>query len=155
MVAEKIIYKTHPHFLSYFFYYLGGFLIIFLGIFSPIFGFLKRFELIFLGLFIIGFIELLRVGETFYLTENGLGREFKLIVTNRIYTHYQQIQDLQVVQGIFDRIVGIGSIFINTAGSPNQEIVFRGLKNPYLIAEKIRQKISSQETFDNSQLVIE
>jgi uncharacterized membrane protein YdbT with pleckstrin-like domain len=139
MVGENIIEKHNPHPLAYFFYYLGGATLIFLSFFSGDGG--TKISTFLVGILVIGISELLRRAETFYITETGVSREFRFVSTARTFAEYIKIQDINVFQNIIDRIFGIGTVSINTAGSPHAEIVFRGVKNPYAIEQKILKQI--------------
>jgi uncharacterized membrane protein YdbT with pleckstrin-like domain len=143
MIGENIIEKHKPHPLAYFFYYLGGATLIFSSFFSSFFSsdWVETISTFLLGILVIGGSELLRRAETFYITETGVGREFRFVSTARTFAEYIKIQDVSVFQNIIDRIFGIGTVSINTAGSPYAEIVFRGVKDPYAIEQKILKQI--------------
>ena len=63
------------------------------------------------------------------------------MINLKIFADFDKIQDMSVEQGIIDRVLGIGKLKINTAGSPNSEIVFSGIKNPEEIEDLIRKKL--------------
>jgi uncharacterized membrane protein YdbT with pleckstrin-like domain len=50
------------------------------------------------------------------------------------------IRNVQVNQGIVQRIFGIGNVGISTAGQAGVEIVFSGIKRPQPVADMIREQ---------------
>jgi uncharacterized membrane protein YdbT with pleckstrin-like domain len=131
---EEFVKKLQPHPLAYFFYYLGGGLIMLTSLWFGAINF-------FIGLFIVLLTEIIRRAESFLILETGVSREFKFVSTVKTFAEYEKIQDIKVSQNLVDRIFGIGNVFINTAGSPSAEIIFRGIKNPYEVDKIIQEKL--------------
>ncbi len=131
---EQIIKKFHPDPLYFLIFY-------FLGIIFLIFSFFFFWYISLLGILIIFLGEIARRAETFYISEKGVTREYRLLSTSKEYAEYEKIQDMKVDQSFFENIFGIGDIHINTAGSSNIEINFRGIKSPYEIEKIIREKM--------------
>lgn len=126
--GEKIIEKFSPHPLAYLGHYIFG---VFLGIISLIaFGLL--------GILYIILIEFIRRGHKYYITNNRIIHEFTFIVRKISSIPYSKIQDLHLTQGILERMFGVGTIHINTAGTHLIEVRFKGVKNP----RKIKRIIS-------------
>lgn len=95
------------------------------------------------GLLLIGVTELVRITETFSVTQTGVCREYKFLSKNRSFIDFRNIQDLDMKQGIMERMFGIGSVIVDTAGSDkHEELVMFGIKHP----EKVQQLI--QEHMD-------
>jgi len=49
------------------------------------------------------------------------------------------VRNVQVKQGIFQRLFGVGNVQISTAGQSGFEVEFRGIVNPNRVAEIVRQ----------------
>lgn len=131
---DQVIKKINPsrlHFLNLYFFGVVFivFSIIFFWYLSPI------------GLLIIILAEVARGAETFYVTNNGVAREYKLFSTSREFADYDKIQDTKVDQSFIDNLLGIGNVQIDTAGSDGTEVNFNGIKNPYEIESLVREKM--------------
>ena len=133
-MEKNIIRKIKPSPLAYLLFYFIGGIIAIGGLFLD-----RQYFLI--GLVIILFSELLRRAYTYYITENGVEYKFSFVSKNIILVKYNKIQDLIVDQGLWDRILNIGTIKINTAGSPDIEIRLRGVSSPHAIEKIIKRKI--------------
>ena len=54
---------------------------------------------------------------------------------------YNKLQDVHFTQGLIERMLGIGKIHLNTAGTHMMEIVFKGVKNPIKIKRLIESNM--------------
>ena len=128
----------HP--LAHWKMYAGAFVIM---LSFPWFG----WPMIPLGILILLVVEIARRAETLALYDDGLAREFTLLRKSKTFTEYESIQDFEVRQSFLERVFGIGSFHINTAGSHHQEIVFSGIKHPHeletIIRERMRPPVSA------------
>ena len=125
-VHEKILKEITPSRWAFFGLYLIGILfIIFFG----------------LGLIIILFTELRRRGTKYYLTDKRIIYEYKFLKRITSSALYEKVQDVHFTQGIIERIIGIGTIYINTAGSSYIEITLRGIPNPFPIKRLIEAQM--------------
>jgi len=131
---QKIIKEIRPHPLAYLFYYFAG------GFVTVSIFWTNKYNFL-IGILIIIFTEIFRRAQTFRILETGVERGFKFLINLKIFADFDKIQDMSVEQGIIDRVLGIGKLKINTAGSPNSEIVFSGIKNPEEIEDLIRKKL--------------
>lgn len=112
--GEKIISVLTPSRLHYFWAYLLGVL----------------FLVAFWGIIIIILVELYRNGNKYYITEKKVYHLYKFLSRTETSASFDKIQDVQLRQELFDRMFGIGSLYINTAGSNKIEIKITGIKNP-------------------------
>lgn len=126
--------KFHPHPLSYLGYYALSVLVFGLG-------FVYNYWYPLMGVVMFVLSELLRRAETFTIGEKGVEKGLRFVSTGQIFIEYLKIQDLKVSQGVIERIFGLGTIYVNSAGSPEAEILFRGIKDPYAIEKLIRARI--------------
>ena len=124
--TETIIKKEHPHPFYFLPFYLAGLVFMIVSFF-----FLSYFWILFMiGFFVLVLGEVARRAETFYIFESGVAREYRLLSTSRDFSSYDKIQNIEVEQSFIDNILGIGSIYIDTAGSDKTEVIFQGVKNP-------------------------
>lgn len=127
--GEKILKEITPSPWAYFWLYLLG-LIISITIIGIIFG-----------IPIIIITELIRRGNKFYITDKRVIHEYTFLSRKISSALYDKIQDLHFTQGLIERIVGIGTIHINTAGTTFIEIKFNGVQNPVSIKRIIEERM--------------
>ncbi|MCD6412453.1 PH domain-containing protein [bacterium] len=123
---EKILKKIKPSHWAYLGWYLLGFLTL------PFFG---------LGFLLIIFTFFLRGAHTFYLTDKKVIHEFTFLSRKISSAPYEKIQDLHLTQNIIERILNIGTLYLNTAGTSKMEIKLFGIENPEEIKKVIETKI--------------
>ncbi len=51
----------------------------------------------------------------------------------------RHIRDIQLKQSVYERIVGIGSLALSSAGRAEAEVLFEGIPDPGGVKEVIRQ----------------
>lgn len=138
MDNEQIIKKFHPHPFYFLSFYFSGFVFIVLSFFFS--------WIVFLLLFGVGFLvfilaEISRRAETFYILNDGIAREYRMLSTSREFSEYEKIQNIKIKQGFVENMFGIGNIHIDTAGGDKTEVNFNGVKDPYGIESLIREKM--------------
>ena len=133
-IKEQVIKKLHPHPLGHLSFYVSGVVIFILSFF------------LWWPLFIVGILtfvlgEVSRRAETFYVLESGVAREYKLLSTSRKFAEYGKIQNIEVSQSILQKMLGIGTVHLDTAGADKKEVSFHGIADPYGIEHIIREKM--------------
>ena len=125
MKGEKILKVLKPSRWAYFWWFLVGILT------APLI----------VGIFIIIITELVRRANTYFITTKRLIHEFTFLSRKISSVIYDRIQDLHLTQSILERIVGIGTLHINTAGTHFVELKFKGISNPISIKRLIEQRM--------------
>ena len=155
MKDEKILKTLKPSRWAYFWWYsigviwliFGGSPIIIMGVVLMEYSSIALL-LIMLGLgipvLIIVITELVRKGNTYYITDRRTIHEFTFLKRDFSSAAYDKIQDLHITQGIIERIVGIGTIHINTAGSTFIEVRFKGISDPISVKRVIEEIMMPQ-----------
>ena len=133
---DRIIKKLKPHPLAFLSYYLGAPFLVLLAF--PLFG----YPAVVPAILLVAAAEFMRRAETFYIAENGVTQEFRLLSRRTVFAPYARIQDVNVSQGIVARMLGVGTIKINTAGGPGVEIVLHGIFNPHSMERLIRERLA-------------
>ena len=105
------------------------------------------YSLIAIPMFVIGILflisaEILRSANRYYITTTRVVHEYKLFSRKRSSATYRHIQDLHATQSILERLVGIGTLHINTAGTHLTEIKFKGVSKPFYVKSIIIKMIS-------------
>ena len=138
---EEPLYVARAHWSTHLNGYLGLLFTLFLSlvawVFNPYFSFMIAIVTL------IGFLmlELVRRADRLAVYPDGIAREYKLLSTKRTFAEFDSIQDLEVTQSFLERLLGIGTVHINTAGSHGQEIIFRGIDHPHDFEAVIRRKM--------------
>ena len=140
---EQPIMKLHPSFLGFFGYYLMGGILIIAGIASLVFGLFTLGAVgVLAGVITFFLAEISRRAETFYLLENGVAGEYKMLSTSRKFVDYQNIQNMEVNQNFIENIFRIGNVRFVTAGTEKMEILsFHKVSDPYGIEEMVQNKM--------------
>ena len=105
---------------------------------------------IILPIILILIAEMTVKGTKYYITNKRVIYDFQFINKKRTSVKYSNIQDLEVNQGLFERMVGIGSINLNTSGSNGIELSIADVIEPYetkkLVDEIIQGDYGSAST---------
>lgn len=86
----------------------------------------------------------------FILTNHRIIEVQGVISKRTISSNFVSITDIIVKQDPVERFIfNTGTIYINTAGSPQAEIILLGIDNPYLYKQKIRDLAEKNQTAHN------
>ena len=121
---EEKIWEGHPSVLYYLGYWIFGILLL------PLFG---------LGLILIIYAILDHKNKIF--THTNLRVMAKVGIISR-KTHEVTIRDIRSInmkQSIIERIFGIGSVQVASAGTGSVEVEFKGIRNPVEVKDHIRK----------------
>lgn len=82
--------------------------------------------------FLIGLVIILSRwrGHKFWITNQRGIKEFTWVTRDITETPNKQITNTRVSQGILGRIFSFGSVYLDTAGGPGEEIKFLGVPDP-------------------------
>lgn len=148
---EKILKTLKPSRWAYLDYYISGIIILIIGYyFQSLFRFLYYISgiitllFLILGIVFIILAEVLRKANTYYITEKRVIHEFTFLSRKISSAGYDKIQDLHFTQGIIERLAGIGTIHINTAGTTFVEIRFKGIHNPVPVKRLIEENFTKE-----------
>ena len=140
---EQPIKKMHPHVLGFFGYYFFGIILAIVGVVSFFYMALLGAVVFLVGIIILMTGELHRRAETFYVWENGVEREYKMLSSTHKFVEYHNIQNMEVNQSFLQNIFNIGDMEFNTAGGSGKEevMVFRGIKEPHEIERIVQERM--------------
>jgi len=97
-----------------------------------------------IGIIVIISAEILRGANRYYITTTRIMHEYSLFSRKRSSATYRHIQDLHATQGILERLIGIGTLHINTAGTHLTEITFKGVPKPFYVKRMIIKMITQR-----------
>lgn len=142
---QQVLFQGRPHWL----YFVGSFtvaimfaLLALVALATPETHKLIWFWLACGGL--VGGRALLKIyGAGYLVTTESLTQRSGLISRNTSQVDIQDVRNIQVKQGIAERIFGLGSVLVSTAGQAGMEVEFWGIKGPEMLADRIRRAKTS------------
>ncbi|HEC99340.1 MAG TPA: PH domain-containing protein [Proteobacteria bacterium] len=130
---ETIIYQARPSWLYYHCLYVVG---------MVLFGFsIKSGELgrgIFVLLLIVGLAAIFRFRYQFAVTDDRIITRVGLVARNTNEMKLRHIRSMNVRQNPIERLLGIGTLITMSAANGEAAVVFKGIKNPHGVKERIR-----------------
>ena len=133
VLVENEIWKGPPSYL----YYLGHF--IFGVLLLPLFG---------LGLLIIILALLDRNTRIYTLTNKRVMSKAGIISRQVHEVGIRDIRAINVKQGILERIFGLGTVEVGSAGTAGIEVTFVGITSPVSVRDMIRRQKDETEGND-------
>jgi len=122
--TEKIIWEDKPsHYYYLFAYTLGGILILAYG----------------LGLIIIFIAFLSKNSTVFTLTNRRVKSKFGIISRTTREVSIKDIRVINLKQGIFERIFGLGTVEVGSAGTAGIEVYFKGIPDAPKVIDMIQK----------------
>jgi uncharacterized membrane protein YdbT with pleckstrin-like domain len=135
------VYQGRPHAL----YFSGSLLMAALLIITALFSYsgpqmkgAAPFFSLFAALLVTR-VALKILGAHYSITDTVAVQREGIISRNTSEVEVRDIRNIQVKQGVLERLFGLGSVLISTAGQGGIEIVFWGIKQPQAIAETLRK----------------
>ncbi len=132
-IRENILYQGRPSWLNYYLLYVIG--TVLFVIFSKSGDVRGGF---FILLFIIGLAALFRFRYLFTITDDRIITRVGLIARNTTEMRLKHIRTMMVRQNPIERILGIGNLISISAAEGEAAVVFKGIRDPQDIKEKIR-----------------
>ena len=125
---EKTLWEGNPSHLNYLFaYFIGGILVLGYGV----------------GLLVILIIIIDRKCKVFTVTNKRIKSKAGIISRSIHEVFIKDIRSVNLQQGILERLFGIGTVNIGSAGTASIEVSFKGISQAPDIKEKI-QKLRGQ-----------
>ncbi len=120
--------------------FLIGGVIAFIGLGSMLDGSIARgvLTLIVSGLF-IGIPFLILRTTRYVVTEDRASEASGLLSRKTSEIDLADVRNIEVAQGPSERMLGVGSVGISTAGQSGFEVVFKGVKHPNDVADIVRK----------------
>ena len=119
---EKTLWEGHPSGLCYIGHWILGVLL-----FIPI------------GLIFIIYAVLDRKTRVFTLTTRKVMMQSGIISRKTSEVSMRDIRSINMSQGILERLFGLGTVQIGSAGTAGIEVEFKGIRNPSQVRDQIRK----------------
>jgi membrane protein YdbS with pleckstrin-like domain len=123
--VENELWKGNPSYLHYFGHFLFGLLLL------PLFG---------VGLILILYAFLDRGTRVFTLTNKRVTSKAGIISRQVHEVGIRDVRNLNVNQGVLERIFGLGTVEIGSAGTAGIEVRFLGIRGPVRVRDLIRRQ---------------
>src|SRR4051794_4068617 len=126
---ERTLYEGRPSWRALMTFYLGGIglaaaVVVVLGILADNMGTAIAIAVVIVALtLVIGFLR--RVGTKYLLTNQRLRISRGIIRKNVQETRLDRVQNVNYNQGVLDRILGVGTVDFDTAGTGTDDADFR------------------------------
>jgi uncharacterized membrane protein YdbT with pleckstrin-like domain len=140
--GENVIYQGHPSWRAIIGFYLKGILVavaagvIVTLIDSTSLG-LLAFAAIVAITILIGFVK--RVATVYTITDRRLNIKRGIIARRVQETRLQRVQNVNYTQSVYERIMQIGNVDFDTAGTDDSDFVFVGVAQPEEVVQQVEQ----------------
>ena len=134
--GEKVIYQGHPSWRAIVGFYLKGTVVaagtaVLAGLLESSTGLALLTFAVIVGITIlVGFVK--RVATVYTITDRRLNIK-RGIVARKV----QGVQNVNYNQGVYERIMQIGSVDFDTAGTDDSNFVFAGVAQPEQVVEQV------------------
>jgi uncharacterized membrane protein YdbT with pleckstrin-like domain len=132
--GEQVIYEGHPSWRSTIAFYLKGLLValaaaVLAALIDSSVGLgVVAFVIIFAVVILVGFIR--RFFTVYTITNQRLRIQRGIIARSVQQTQIERVQNVNTSQGIIQRILQVGTVDFDTAGTGDADFAFRGVNNP-------------------------
>jgi uncharacterized membrane protein YdbT with pleckstrin-like domain len=138
--GESVIYQGHPSWRAILGFYVKGILAaLVIGIIVKLIDDTALALLAFaaiVGITIVaGFIK--RVATVYTITDRRLNIKHGIISRRVQETRLQRVQNVNFNQGVYERIMQIGDVDFDTAGTDDSNFIFRGVAQPEEVVEQV------------------
>jgi uncharacterized membrane protein YdbT with pleckstrin-like domain len=139
--GEKVIYQGHPSWRAIVGFYLKGTLVaagaaILAGLLEGSTSLALLTFAVIVGITIlVGFVK--RVATVYTITDRRLNIKRGIIARKVQETRLQRVQNVNFSQGVYERIMQIGDVDFDTAGTDDSNFVFAGVAQPEQVVEQV------------------
>jgi uncharacterized membrane protein YdbT with pleckstrin-like domain len=142
--GEHVLFSGHPSWRSILGYHVGGFV---LAVVAGVIGFfasgvgvaILAFGGILAIVILIGFLR--RIGTSYAITNRRLYIRRGLIARHTQEAHLQRMQNVNTRQSAFQRVLQIGTVDFDTAGTGDSDFAFRGVAQPEKVVRAVDRAV--------------
>jgi uncharacterized membrane protein YdbT with pleckstrin-like domain len=137
---EHVLFSGHPSWRSILGYHVGGLLIAVvagvIGYFAAGVGLaILLFAAILGGVILVGILR--RLGTTYTITNRRLYIKHGIVARRTQEANLQRVQNVNTEQSAAQRILQIGTVDFDTAGSGDADFAFRGVAQPEKVVRAV------------------
>jgi uncharacterized membrane protein YdbT with pleckstrin-like domain len=131
--GERVIYEGHPSWRSTIAFYLKGLLVaLVVGVICWLIDSIGlgagAFVVVFAIVIVVGFIR--RYFTVFTITNQRLRIQRGIVARRVQQTQIQRVQNVNTVQGVIERMLMVGTVDFDTAGTGDADFAFHGVNHP-------------------------
>ena len=139
---EHVLYKGHPSWRSILAYYLQGLIITLIGAaigyLADGIGLAVGIAILIAGVVVIaGFIR--RVATTYTITNQRLRIKRGIVARHVQQTAIERVQNVSTDQSIFERLLQVGTVDFDTAGTDDSDFKFHGVEDPEEVVDAVER----------------
>ena len=132
-VAEDVVWRGKPVVIAFYDGLAGGALLITVSALLPLIPVPGIAWLSALGMacgaLLMSFAFIRAKANTYVITKKGVRREYRFVVVRVDEAPFEKVTNTVVEQDVVGRIFGFGDVHFDTAGTPFQGVLFKGVKN--------------------------
>ena len=138
--GESVIYQGHPSWRAIIGFYLKGILIaLIVAIIWKLIDSTGTAVAVFAGIVVItilaGFIK--RVATVYTITDRRLNIKRGIVARRVQETRLQRVQNVNYTQGVFERLLQVGNVDFDTAGTDDSDFTFYGVADPEQVVQHV------------------
>jgi uncharacterized membrane protein YdbT with pleckstrin-like domain len=138
--GEQIVFQGRPIWRSILSFYITGFIgSVVIGVIVALITSTTTGVLVFLALFaldvLIGFIR--RISTRYTITTQRLRIERGILAKHVQQTRIERVQNVNTNQTVVSRILRVGTVDFDTAGTDDSDFTFTGVGNPHEVVEAV------------------
>jgi uncharacterized membrane protein YdbT with pleckstrin-like domain len=138
--GEQIVFQGRPIWRSILSFYITGFIgSVVIGVVVALITSTTTGVLVFLVLFaldiLVGFIR--RVSTKYTITTQRLRIERGILAKHVQQTRIERVQNVNTNQTVVSRILRVGTVDFDTAGTDDSDFTFTGVGNPHEVVEAV------------------
>ena len=142
--GEHIVYDGHPSWRAILSFYIKGLgVAVVLGAIGWLAGSAGLGILIAVVLFavavLVGFVR--RVATSYTITNQRLRIRRGIVSRNVQETRVDRIQNVNTDQGVLERVLQVGTVDFDTAGTDDSDFAFAGVGQPEKVSKKVEQAL--------------
>jgi uncharacterized membrane protein YdbT with pleckstrin-like domain len=131
--GEEVIYEGHPSWRSTIAFYLKGLLVavvigVIVWLITDIGPGAGTLAVVFAVVILIGFIR--RYFTVYTITNQRLRIQRGIIARHVQQTQIERVQNVNTQQGVIQRVLQVGTVDFDTAGTGDSDFTFIGVNNP-------------------------
>jgi uncharacterized membrane protein YdbT with pleckstrin-like domain len=138
--GEEIVFEGRPVWRSILSFYITSFIAaVVIGVIVAVAASTTLGVVVFLVLFavavLVGFVR--RVETRYTITNQRLRIQRGILAKNVQQTRIERVQNVNTRQSLFDRILRVGTVDFDTAGTEDSDFTFVGVGSPHLVVEAV------------------
>jgi uncharacterized membrane protein YdbT with pleckstrin-like domain len=141
--GERVIYQGHPSWRAILGFYLKGLLVaLAAGVLAALINEgislgIVTFVVIAAITILVGFIK--RVATVYTITDHRLNIKRGIVARKVQETRLQRVQNVNYTQSVYERVMQIGNVDFDTAGTDDADFTFDGVAQPEQVVQQVEQ----------------